>query len=220
MMEKRLLLLSNSTLPGEPALHWAEPYLKRFLGEQALKILFFPFAGVSFSFDAYYEKVKSRFGDMGYNTVSAHRVSDKQAALENCDAVVVGGGNTFHLLKHLQEGWIELIQKQVQNGKPYVGWSAGANVASPTIKTTNDMPVVEPKSFNALNLAPFQINPHYTEETSPNHGAESRPDRIREFMKLHPSMIVYGIPEGSLLEVQGDRVSFHGQGELKVFKNE
>lgn len=215
---KRLLLLSNSTLPGESFFQWPEPYVKEFLGDGPKKILFFPFAGVTFSFDEYFSIVKKRMEEMGYEVTSAHQASNKQDALEYCDAIAVGGGNTFQLLNYLQDGWVEFIQEHVNRGKPYIGWSAGSNVATPSIKTTNDMPIVQPKSFDALNLVQFQINPHYTEATVPNHGGETRPDRIREFLEVNPQMTVLGIPEGALIQVEGDQISYKGRGELVVFR--
>ncbi len=215
---KRLLLLSNSTLPGEPFFEWPVPYVKDFLGDGIRKMLFFPFAGVTFSFDDYYEHVKSRFSQMGYETEGAHLINDKQGALDECDAIAVGGGNTFQLLQYLQDGWVEPIRQRVKNGKPYIGWSAGSNVATPTIKTTNDMPIVELQSFEALNLVRFQINPHYTEERIPNHGGETRPDRIREFLEINPGFAVLGIPEGSLVQVEGEETWFMGNGTLTIFR--
>ncbi len=217
---KRLLLLSNSTLPGEPFLGWPEPHIKQFLGNKPLRILFLPFAGVTFSFDDYYEKVNERFVAMGYSCSSAHKVDDKKEAIDQCDVIAVGGGNTFQLASYLQDGWIELIREKVQKGAPYIGWSAGSNVACPTIKTTNDMPIVEPKSFNVLNLVPFQINPHFTDATIPNHGGETRSQRIAEFIVANPGVQVYGVPEGALLQVEGDEVTYKGRGELKVFGGE
>lgn len=217
-MKQRLLLLSNSTLPGEPFLEWPEPYIQAFLGKENLNILFFPFAGVRFGFDEYFEKVSGRLEPMGYNTQSAHLTQNKEQAIKNCDVIAVGGGNTFQLIAYLQDGWMELIQKKVTNGAPYIGWSAGSNVACPTIKTTNDMPIVEPKSFNALNLVPFQINPHFTDATIPNHGGETRSQRIEEFLEVNPNMKVYGVPEGSLIQVEGQEVFFKGKGELKIFE--
>jgi dipeptidase E len=219
---KKLLLLSNSTLPDGDFLDWPEPYIKEFLGNDVKRILFFPFAGVTISFEEYYEKVDWRFVEMGYHMENAHLIEDKQSAIADCEAIVVGGGNTFQLLHHLQDGWIDLIREKVHSGTPYIGWSAGSNVACPTIKTTNDMPIVEPKSFEALNLVPFQINPHYTEEKLPNHGGETRPDRIKEYLEVHHEMTVYGIPEGSLLEILGSQYLFSGTGRLAMhrFKKE
>ncbi len=215
---KRLLLLSNSTLPGEPFLGWAEKHIKEFLGDTERKILFFPFAGVTFSFDEYFEVVKERFGEMGYEALGAHLLKDKEKAVENCDAIAVGGGNTFHLVHYLQDGWIELIREKVKEGIPYIGWSAGANVASPTIRTTNDMPIIEPKNFESLDLISFQINPHFTEEQIPNHGGETRPMRIAEFLEINPGIQVFGIPEGGLVQVNGDSMQYKGIGQLSIFE--
>lgn len=215
---KRLLLLSNSTLPGESFFQWPEPYVREFLGDQVKRILFFPFAGVTFSFEDYFQKVQERFQAMEYKVASAHHATDKKQALASCDAIAVGGGNTFQLLSYLQDGWVEGIREHIGQGKPYIGWSAGSNVATPSIKTTNDMPIVQPQSFAALNLVPFQINPHYTEATIPNHGGETRPDRIREFLEVNQDMTVLGVPEGALIQVEGAQVSFKGRGELVVFR--
>lgn len=216
---KRLLLLSNSTLPGEGFLNWPEKYIKAFLGPASCKVLFFPFAGVTFSFDDYSKLVRDRLGEMGYEVRSAHEVTDKKSALADCDAIAVGGGNTFQLISYLEQGWKELIRERVIAGMPYMGWSAGANAACPTLKTTNDMPIVQPQSFDALGLVDFQINPHYTEESIPNHGGETRPDRIKEFLAVNSNATVYGLPEGSLLMVEEHQVTFKGKGVLKMFTN-
>jgi len=117
-----------------------------------------------------------------------------------CDAIAVGGGNTFRLLARLYEfGLLDPIRQRVQDGAPYVGWSAGSNVACPTIRTTNDMPVVEPPSFDALGLVPFQINPHFTDAAIPNHGGETRSERLLEFLELNPTMPVLSLREGTAL---------------------
>lgn len=216
---KRLLLLSNSTMPDDQFLGWPEAYIKSFFGEKRLKILFFPYAGVTFSFDEYFDKVSERFDAMGYEIIPAHRVESKEKALSEADAIAVGGGNTFQLADHLQKGWIEGIRKKVEEGAPYIGWSAGSNAACPTLKTTNDMPIVEPQSFKMLDLIPFQINPHYTESTIPNHGGETRPLRIKEFLVANPSMTVIGVPEGGLLQIEGGSMRYKGIGAVRVFQN-
>ncbi|HRD54604.1 MAG TPA: dipeptidase PepE, partial [Flavobacteriales bacterium] len=106
---------------------------------------------------------------------------------------------------------------KVRGGMPYMGWSAGANVACPTVMTTNDMPIVEPPSMRALGLVPFQINPHYTEATIPGHGGESRDQRIAEYLALHPNMPVVGLREGSLLHVNDGSMRLEGKG-MKLFR--
>ena len=127
--------------------------------------------------------------------------------IESADAIIVGGGNTFHLLKQLYDnGTLWAIRERVLAGVPYIGWSAGSNVACPTIRTTNDMPIVEPSRLDAMRLVPFQINPHYTDEVLPNHGGETRAQRIAEFTKVNPGVVVIGLREGSALRV------IHGAG--------
>jgi dipeptidase E len=132
--------------------------------------------------------------------------------------VAVGGGNTFLLLRTLyRTGLLKAISEKVRRGMPYLGWSAGSNVACPTIMTTNDMPIVEPPSMHAMNLVPFQINPHYTEATIPGHGGESRDQRIAEFLVMNPSMPVIGLREGSMLHITGGKVTLQGR-DMKLFR--
>jgi dipeptidase E len=114
---------------------------------------------------------------------------------------------------------IESIRERVEAGLPYIGWSAGSNVACPTIKTTNDMPIVEPPSFNALNLVPFQINPHYTDEKLANHSGETREQRLAEFLKANPTVTVVGLREGSILRIEGERIELLGGKRARIFRN-
>lgn len=218
-MKKRLLLLSNSTNPGEPYLEWPASHIRDFLGYSVKKILFIPFAGVTISFDDYHKHVSEQFLKWGYEMESIDRLSIEPELLSKFDAITIGGGNTFQLASMLQKNkLIEPIKKAVNDGMPYIGWSAGSNITSPTIKTTNDMPIVEPDSFVGLNLVPFQINPHYTEATIPNHGGESREMRIQEFIKVNPDTYVAGIPEGSLLRLEKGKLYFVGKGTCKLFR--
>lgn len=217
-MNKRLLLLSNSTIPGEAYLGWPEKHIKDFLGESVNKILFIPYAGVTITYDDYFAAVSGQLNAFGYEVNSIHQLEIKDTFINKYDAIAIGGGNTFQLANLLQkQGLVEPIRKAVENGMPLMGWSAGSNIACPTIMTTNDMPIVEPNSFNGLNLVPFQINPHYTEETIPNHGGESRNMRIQEFVAINKNVSVIGIPEGSLLRQEGDQLFFVGKGPCKVF---
>ena len=171
----RLLLISNSTNAGEKYLEYPKNNIKEFLGEKVKTILFVPFAAVTFSFDEYVEKVQERMGDIGYKVVGIHTFEDKAKAVREAEAIMVGGGNTWQLLNMMQEfGLVEAIRNKVIDGTPYVGWSAGSNVACPTIKTTNDMPIVQPQSFNACNLVSFQINPHYLDANPDGHAGETR----------------------------------------------
>ncbi|HEY0744888.1 MAG TPA: dipeptidase PepE [Chryseosolibacter sp.] len=207
----RALLLSNSTLPGTEFFTWPRPYVKAFLGNSKKKLVFIPFAAVTLSFDEYEEKVKEVFADMGYDITSVHRLSDKPAAIEESEGIVTGGGNSFALLHRMYEyKLIEPIQKRVRDGVPYIGWSAGANLGCPTIMTTNDMPIVQPPSLQALNLIPFQINPHYHELKFEGQGGETRKERLEEFVAFNPEKKVVGLPEGMLLERNGNSLTING----------
>ncbi len=213
-----LLLLSNSTLPGEPFFQWPRAYVAAYLNGRK-RVAFVPFAAPPEQQDAYVEKVSAVFTEMGIELVSLHGPGDPLKTLDNADAVAVGGGNTFLLLRTLyRTGLVKAISEKVRKGMPYVGWSAGSNVACPTIMTTNDMPIVEPPSMHAMNLVPFQINPHYTEATIPGHGGESRDQRIAEFLVMNPNMPVIGLREGSLLHVNGSAMRLTG-GSMKLFRH-
>ena len=189
------------------------------MGAGFSEALFVPYAGVRISFSDYLVRVRERFLEIGIAVKSVHETENPAAAVETAKAVVVGGGNTFCLLDRLyKHGLLELIRKRVLDGVPYVGWSAGSNVACPTIKTTNDMPIVEPPSLNALGLVSFQINPHYTDATLPNHGGETRQERLTEFLEMNPDITVIGLQEGSMLKVEGNDVELLGKKAAKVFR--
>ncbi len=220
-MSKRLLLISNSTNYGEEYLDYTKPHIKAFLGDAVKEVLFIPYAGVSMSYDAYTSKVENIFMKLGYGLTSVHKSEDPVAAVEQAEAIVVGGGNTFHLVHMMHEtGVMEAIRKKALEGTPYIGWSAGSNVACPSLKTTNDMPIIEPTSFDTLNLVSFQINPHYTDAIIPNHNGESREDRIREFLVANPEMIVVGLKEGTMLRLEGDDIKYIGSKTIKVFRKD
>lgn len=198
----RLLLLSNSRNVGGGFLDHAEEWIRAFLGDHMQKAVLVPYAGVTLSWDDYIDRVAERFGRFNVHVTSVHKAKHAAKEIESADAIIVGGGNTFHLLKHLYDnGALWAIRERVLAGTPYIGWSAGSNVACPTIKTTNDMPIVEPSRLDALRLVPFQINPHFTEGVIPNHGGETRMDRIAEFTKVNPGVTVIGLREGSALRV-------------------
>ncbi|MBK9419684.1 MAG: dipeptidase PepE [Flavobacteriales bacterium] len=213
----RLLLLSNSTLPGEPFMGWPKEHLTQFLGAPK-RIAFVPFAAVTTDLDAYAQKVQEAFAVMGHEVFSLHTEKEKTKALATADAVAVGGGNSFQLLRSLYSTeLLRAIRVRVLGGLPYVGWSAGSNVACPTIMTTNDMPITEVPTMRAMGLVPFQINAHYTEATLPGHGGESRDQRIAEFLELNQRIVVAGLREGTLLNVDGDRLTVEGRG-MRVFR--
>lgn len=215
----RLLLLSNSTMPGTPFFAWPSPYVKAFLEAEVREVLFIPFAAVTLSYDRYFEYVSTAFGSMGYRVTSIHEARDKKGAVQNAAAIVVGGGNTFALLSRMYaEDLVSVLQRQVGGGTPYIGWSAGANLACPTIMTTNDMPVVMPPSFAALGLVPFQINPHYHELKFPNQGGETRRERLEEFLRMNPEKKVIGLPEGMLLRREWNTLVLEGEGTAKFYE--
>ncbi len=218
MSSKRLLLLSNSTNYGEPYLEYPQSAITDFLGTEVRTVLFIPYAGIRMSFDDYAATVRQRFEAMGYKLDSIHRAGDPVAAVRSAQAVAVGGGNTFHLLRGLYEaGILDVIRERVEAGVPYIGWSAGSNVACPTIKTTNDMPVVEPPSLNALGLVPFQINPHYTDDHPAGHNGETRAQRIIEFTELNPGTFVAGLREGTMLRIEGSDIRLLGSQPVRIF---
>ncbi len=218
MMNMELLLLSNSTMPGEPFFAWPRPYVTAFL-QGRRRVAFAPFATAEDQQDAYTERVREVFATLEIELVGLHRQPDPVAALDSVDAVMVGGGNTFLLLRALYRTQLaRAIADKVRGGMPYIGWSAGSNVACPTIMTTNDMPIVEPPSLKALHLIPFQLNPHYTEATIPGHGGEGRDQRIAEFLTANPAMPVVGLREGTLLHFTSDKAMLMG-GTMKLFRH-
>jgi dipeptidase E len=215
----KLLLISNSTNPGEPYLDYPKNNIKEFLGSRPVKVLFIPYAAVTFSYDVYEHKVSERFCEIGHEVVSIHHFSDPVNAVREAEALAVGGGNTWKLLKTLRENeLIEPVKKRVFEGMPYIGWSAGSNVACPTIMTTNDMPVVEPDSFSSFNLIPFQINPHYLDANPEGHAGETREQRIEEFIEANPDVYVVGLREGTMLLAEKRRLNLIGPRPARIFR--
>jgi dipeptidase E len=212
------LLLSNSTMPGTSFFTWPQPYVKDFL-DRRKRLVFIPFAAVTFSFDEYTAKVQEVFSPLGFDVVGIHSLSDKLQTLKSAEGILVGGGNTFALLtKMYEESLLLAVRDAVMAGTPYIGWSAGANLGCPTIMTTNDMPVVQPPSFNALGLIPFQINPHYHELKFEGQGGETRKDRLEEFLVKNPDKKVVGLPEGMLLKRVGNSLTLLGTGTAKLYE--
>jgi dipeptidase E len=215
----RLLLISNSTNAGEAYLDYPKYQIRDFLGTKAVDCLFIPYAGVTISFDDYEARVQERFAEVGHRVSSIHHASDPVAAVKQAEAIVVGGGNTFQLIKKIQEnGLIEAVREKVLAGTPYVGWSAGSNVCCPTIRTTNDMPILEPESFAAFNLVPFQINPHYTDLNPPGHAGETREDRILEYLAANPGDTVLGLREGCMFLVEDKQMKLIGERPVRLFR--
>ncbi len=215
----RLLLISNSTNPGEPYLNYPKENIKQFLGEKTIKALFIPYAAVTFSYDEYEEKVNNRFKDIGHSVIGIHHFDDPKKAVEEAEVIIVGGGNTWKLVRTMRDNsLIELIQKKVKGGTPYIGWSAGSNVACPTLRTTNDMPIIDPKGFDVIDLIPFQINPHYLDVHPQGHGGETREDRINEFITENKDLYVVGLREGTMLNIEGEIIKLIGDKTARIFK--
>ena len=212
----RVLLISNSTVYGRGYLDHVESEIKSFLG-RAQRVLFFPFA--LHDRDAYTATARARFNAMGYLLESAHEAAVPQQAVEEADAIFIGGGNTFRLLKALQDlDLIEAIRRKAGSGARYIGSSAGSNVAGPTIKTTKDMPIVQPRSFNALGLVPFQISPHYLDpDPNSTHMGETQEERILQFLEENDTPVV-GIREGAWLLCNDGNVTLKGQTGARIFR--
>jgi dipeptidase E len=211
-----ILLISNSTVYGREYLDHVADEIIMFLGPSK-RVLFFPFA--LRDQDAYAAKVKARFATLGFAVESAHEAAHPEKALEETDAIFVGGGNTFRLLKALQDlDFIEPIRRRVKNGAPYIGSSAGSNVAGPTIRTTNDMPIVQPRSFDSLGLVPFQMNPHYLDpDPNSRHMGETREERIQQYLEEN-DMPVVGLREGAWLQVDDNSVILKGLTGARIFR--
>ena len=216
----KLLLISNSTNAGEDYLDHPKHQIKSFLGDSKVKALFIPYAGVTFSYNAYEAKVKERFNEIGHDVVSIHRFKNPIQAVKEAEAIVVGGGNTFELVNQIYiNKLIEPIRERILNDKiPFIGWSAGSNVACPTIRTTNDMPIVEPESFDVFNFVPFQINPHYLDKKPEGHGGETREDRITEYLYLNKNIYVAGLREGTMFWLENNTIKLIGERPCRVFK--
>ena len=219
-MSSRSLLLLSSSRVGETdylahALNMIENHINTIN-----EVLFIPYAGVTISYDEYTNKVQDALSVKNIKVVGIHSFNDPKAAINNAKAIAIGGGNTFNLLSELYKNdLIDLIQDRVEEGMKYIGWSAGSNVAGISIKTTNDMPIIEPKSFNALNLINLQLNPHYTDHNPPGHNGETREERLGEFMVLNPDTSIVGIVEGTALNVEGENIKLIGPSSGFIFKN-
>lgn len=213
-----LLLLSNSSLPGKAWLEHALPVISGQLNGRRSAV-FIPFAGVTQTWDDYTAKTATVLAPLGIKVTGIHSVADPVAAINAAELVIVGGGNTFQLLKECRErGLLAPIVDVVTRGALYIGWSAGANLACPTIRTTNDMPIVDPQGFAALGLFPLQINPHFTNALPEGHKGETREQRIRELLVVAPELTVIGLPEGNWIQVTQGHATLGGPNPTLVFR--
>ena len=215
-MPVRVLLISNSTLYSHGYLDHVEEEIRNFLGA-AKTVLFVPFA--LYDRDAYAAQAGARFEAMGYTLESVHSIENPLPAIQRADAIFVGGGNTFRVLKALQDlNLLEPIRRKVKSGAAYIGSSAGSNVAGPTIKTTKDMPIVQPRSFDSLGLLPFQISPHYLDpDPNSTHMGETQEERILQFLEENETPVV-GIREGAWLLIENGGVTLKGDAGARIFR--
>lgn len=215
----KMLLFSNSTNAGESYLGYAKKHINEFLGN-IREVVFIPYAAVTFSYDDYEFKVGEALKEYGITVCSVHREPNPGAIIENAQAIAVGGGNTFRLLQRMQEyGLMDAIGGKVRGGTPFIGWSAGSNIACPTICTTNDMPIVQPASFDAAGLIGFQINPHYIDANPAGHAGETRQQRIEEYLEINRGMTVAGLREGCALKIEDGQISLIGSKPVRIFRH-
>lgn len=213
--KQKALLLSSSGYKDTGFLNHALEWIGEFINNNDLKgkrFAFVPYASVRRSYDELEERVKKLIEPLGVEIFSVHRGGSAKEVIMSADGILVSGGNTFKLVHDLYENdLVELIAKRVSEGIPYIGWSAGSNVAGATMKTTNDMPIIEPASFNTFNIFPHQINPHFISGKPKGHNGESREERLQEFLILNPSSIVYALPEGVALLIEGKKAKVLGK---------
>lgn len=213
-----LLLLSSSRANNSeylaPNMAWITEHLH---GKRSL--LFVPYAGVTVNYNDYLDKVRQALLPLEIEITGIHQYNDPRQAVRDAEAIMVGGGNTFHLLHELYRYKVlEPIRQRVTEGLPYIGWSAGANIAGQSIKTTNDMPIIEPPSFMALKLLPLQLNPHYSDYVPEGFHGETRDMRLAEFMQLYQETTIIGLPEGTALKQHQQKLTVLGDVGAYLFK--
>ena len=214
-MTGNLLLLSTSKIFGGRYLDFAFDTVTELL-QGRKRLAFVPYAVRDHA--GYTASVRAAFEPAGIAVTGLNEVAAPADAVRGAEAVFAGGGNSFRLLRELQDrGLIDAIRQQVLAGAPYMGSSAGSNMACPSLRTTNDMPIVQPASFAALNLIPFQLNPHYQDpDPGSRHMGETREQRITEFLEEN-DVPVLGLREGCWLRVAGDAAAIGGVAGARLF---
>jgi dipeptidase E len=213
-----LLLISNSTVYGRGYLEHVGDEIRDILGGRRA-VLFFPYA--LHDMDSYAAKARDRFDALGFQLQSIHQFerARRKAAVLSAEAFFIGGGNTFRLLNALyRDDLLSAIREKFATGTPYIGSSAGSNVAGPTIKTTKDMPIIQPPSFDALGIFAYQISPHFQDpDPTSKHMGETQEERILQFLEENTTPVV-GLREGSWIRQKNGTAVLEGPHQARVFR--
>lgn len=215
---KNLIIASTSTLHDTNYLEYILSELEQHF-KNCETILFIPYARPGgITYDEYTSKVAEAFAKINKKVKGIHEYENPVTAIENAEAIFTGGGNTFLLVDTLyKNNLMQKLSEVLKGGTPYLGTSAGSNIAGVSMQTTNDMPIIYPPSFKTLNLFPFNLNPHYLDPIeNSTHMGETRETRIKEYHKFN-KMPVLGLREGSWLEVKGDVITLRGDYTARLF---
>lgn len=213
----QLLAFSSSRVGNGAYLESVAPVVASFFDNKPLRVAFIPFASVNTNYEEYTAKVREGFGELPFIFQTVHHLQAKET-IENADVIMVGGGNTFKLLHDIYAlSLFEVIKNKVELGTPYIGWSAGSNIAGQSICTSNDMPIIYPQSFNAFGFLPFQINPHYYNQPIVGFNGETRDQRLAEFLQLNQHKKVVALPEGTALLLKDDTLTLTGIDNATLF---
>lgn len=216
---KNALLASTSTLHGQDYLEYLLPEIQVFF-KDCREIIFIPYARPGgISHEKYTALVQNAFKDMPFQVKGLYEFKDPKEAIKKSEGVFTGGGNTFLLVDKLyRKDLMGALREKIFDGMPYLGTSAGTNIAGLTMQTTNDMPIVYPPAFKTLGIVPFNINPHYLDpDMNSTHKGETRETRIKEFHSINTQPVV-GLREGSWLEVKADKITLKGNSTARIFK--